>query len=181
MPCAEHRTINNEPVPDFVKEKYPQPLLNHQSPPESVIISIGYLPGSGSDFTHWTTQISDRGEVRQAICRQETGKSYNQHEEMKIAQLSPPGLKNLNELILKFCERRENLDPPICMDGASEITVNIPTVSIVYSYPLDLIDSMIRKKTDELDEEFLEAHRSFRALWKAVDANSPYTTSEHGS
>ena len=179
MPCADALAREKRPVPEYVKRRNPEPLLDHCNPGEGVILSIAYHPGFTPDLTSWTIQISLDGVLQQAVDWHRRA-GPRKEELLDPARLNAPQLAELQRVIER-CEGDafKSLKRTMCVDDAALVSLVIPYKQIKTSLPYFHFRHDIRKGRLQLDDAQQSAFAQFEQLWGLVDRFAPYSLRQH--
>lgn len=178
MPCANAMARAKEPVPDHVRQRNPEPILNHLHPEDGVILSVAYHPGWSPDLTNWTTQISGNGTVHQAV--QWSCKRGGEEELLESVLLEASKLTEIQQMI-DHCPPGgfQSLETAACIDDAANVSLIIPTKKIRIDLPYFHLAHDLKNGRRRFDEVQTSLFSLFDLIWSFADRNAPYSLREH--
>lgn len=178
MPCANARARAKEPVPEYVRRRNPEPLLNHLHPTEGVMLSVDYHPGFTPDLTGWTIQIRRDGEVRQAVRWYRS--SSREEELLDPVTLGQREITKLEEFITRWnADAFEELNRAACVDDAANVSLVLKARGLQADLPYFHFVHLMKKGLIKLNESQKVALSAFGDLWKFTDRLAPYSLHEH--
>ena len=178
MPCANKLASAKEPVSDFVRQKYPQPLLDHRNPEDGVILSLAYHPGFTPDLTSWIIQINEIGELQQAV---HWYRHSNREEElMETAEVDEDHLLQLSRLLDRAdSDSCRSLESAICIDDAAMVSIFAPQRDLRVDLPYFHMAHDIKKGRQRLSDDESRVFQAFASIWKFADGCAPYNLRQH--
>lgn len=178
MPCAKALTRAKEPVPEYVRKRNPEPLLNHLSPDKGVILSVAYHPGYTPDLTSWMIQVNSDGEVHQAI--QWYRGQRDEEELLDPSLLDPIQMKTLESLLTRFRSTDfGELERAATVDDAAMLSIVAPVQGIRADLPYFHFVHFMKKGMIKFDDKQKLSLSAFGEIWKFMDSNAPYSLNEH--
>jgi hypothetical protein len=178
MPCANAMARAKEPVPDYVRQGNPEPILNHLHPDDGIILSADYHPGFTPDLTGWTIQVSSDGIVRQAV--QWYRKNFREEELLKPITLEPLKLTEIQQLIVDCPPGGfQALEHAACIDDAANVSLIIPPKKIRIDLPYFHLAQDLKKGLRRFDGVQTSLFSLFGRIWSFADRHAPYSLREH--
>lgn len=178
MPCANAMAGAKEPFPDYVRERNPEPILNHLHPEDGVILSVVYHPGWAPDLASWTTQISGNGIVNQGVrwSRMRRG----EEELLESVILEPSKLTEIQQLIADCPPGGfQPLETAACIDDAANVSLIIPTKKFRIDLPYFHLAHDLKNGRRRFDDVQTSLFSLFGRIWSFADQHAPYSLREH--
>lgn|GEM_PF-3510903 len=178
MPCANATARAKEPVTEYVRQRNPEPILNHLHPEDGVILSVAYDPGWSPDLTSWTIQISGKGIVSQAV--QWSRMRGARKELLESVTLEPLKLTKIHQLIVDCPPGGfQALKHAACIDDAANVSLIIPPKKIRIDLPYFHLAHDLKKGRRRFDDVQTSLFSLFGRIWSFADWHAPYSLSEH--
>ena len=178
MPCANALAREKKPVPDYVRQRNPEPILNHLHPEDGVILSVAYHPGWSPDPTSWTSQISGDGIVNQAV--QLSLERGGEEELLESVTLEPSKLTEIQQLIADCPPGGfQPLETAACIDDAANVSLIIPTKKFRIDLPYFHLAHDLKNGRRRFDEVQTSLFSLFDRIWSFADRHAPYSLREH--
>lgn len=178
MPCANALARAKQPVPECIRRRNPEPILNHPEPQESVILSVLYHPGFTPDLTSWTIQISGEGVIQQAVRWHRQGP--REEELLDSVILGSPQLVTLSRLLERSTpDAFRSLERAACIDDAAIVSLVVPHNHVKIDLPYFDLAHDLKKGRCNFNEEEQASFALFGQLWKLVDQAAPYSLAKH--
>jgi hypothetical protein len=155
------------------------PILNHKTTSEDVLVSIHFHPGFTPDLTSWTFQISRDGIMRQSVWWYRPRHDRSE-EELDAVRLDDATMKRVHRLItevesLKLAE----IGHLACIDDAPMVSVRFPRSGEHADIPMLSMQDDLREGRRKLTDLEQSRFSVAEAIWLVANRHARYSITDH--
>ena len=167
MPCAQRRYDDGLPVSDYVKKRWPKPILSFSKLPDDVILAVAFSPGWGDEGACWVVHILEEGILRQTVQRLPLNRD-NIEEELDFVILEEEQITHLRGLLAQCGKVDFNaLRDKVCVEDSLDISLKgqLGSFRVTLSAYLNIA---VEDGSITLTDSELEAYQLFNDVYGFV-------------
>lgn len=161
----------------MVRER--DPILDHRTTSEDVLVSISFHPGFTPDLTSWIFQISQDGVMRQAVWWYKQGRDRPE-EEFDSVHLDEVTMREIKKLIDDAESLRLSpIEHLSYIDDAAMVSIRIPRSGEHADLPMLSLQHELRKGRRHLTDVEKPRFAIVERIWLLADRHARYSLGEH--